>query len=78
MKVTLGELVSLRRGNSYKGSLAGESGFPLLGLGTISREGGFKGEKLRFYPEEFSDRIAVSAGDVYVSLKDMKIGRAHV
>jgi len=71
VKVTLGELVSLRRGNSYKGSLAGESGFPLLGLGTISREGGFKGEKLRFYPEEFSDRIAVSAGDVYVSLKDM-------
>ncbi|AVM64194.1 hypothetical protein HMPREF3086_06125 [Dietzia sp. HMSC21D01] len=71
MRVTLGELVSLRRGNSYRGSLVGESGYPLLGLGTIAREGGFKGGKLRFYPEEFADRIAVSAGDVYVSLKDM-------
>ncbi|WP_163375224.1 restriction endonuclease subunit S [Dietzia sp. Alg238-R159] len=71
MKTALKELVTLRRGNSYQGALVGEVGAPLLGLGTIAREGGFKGDKLRHYPEEFADRIAVSAGDVYVSLKDM-------
>lgn len=71
MKTALRELVTLRRGNSYQGALVGEVGAPLLGLGTIAREGGFKGSKLRHYPEEFSDRIAVKAGDVYVALKDM-------
>lgn len=71
MKTALKELVTLRRGNSYQGALVGEVGAPLLGLGTIARGGGFKGDKLRHYPEEFADRIAVAAGDVYVSLKDM-------
>lgn len=69
--VPLGDLVTLRRGASYKSNLIGPDGIALLGLGTIHKHGGFKGDKLRFYGGDAPDRMVVRAGDVYVSLKDM-------
>lgn len=61
----------LQRGQSYKSSLVGQPGPYLIGLGTIQRNGGFRADKLRTYGGESPASILLSAGDLYVSLKDM-------
>lgn len=43
----------------------------LLGLGTIQRNGGFRGDALRTYGGPTSEKIRLRAGDLYVSLKDV-------
>src|SRR5690606_30833055 len=45
----LGELVELTRGTTYKSSLKGLPGPVLLGLASIQRNGGFRGDKLQTY-----------------------------
>jgi type I restriction enzyme S subunit len=67
----LGSFVRLRRGQSYQSALLDQPGPILLGLGTIERNGGFRGEKLRTYGGESPERIQVHGGAFYVSLKDM-------
>ncbi|RFA15331.1 hypothetical protein B7R21_04770 [Subtercola boreus] len=67
----LGQFVSLQRGQSYHSALLGLPGPMLLGLGTIERNGGFKGSKLKTYGGETSDKILLTPGDLYVSLKDV-------
>lgn len=67
----LGEFITLRRGASYKGSLVGDNGVPLLGLGTIAKHGGFKASGVRKYNGDSPARMLVRSGDLYVSLKDM-------
>ena len=57
MGCKLHELVSLVRGNTYKSKLLGNNGPALLGLGTITRNGGFNNSKLRYYPGETSEKI---------------------
>lgn len=49
----------------------GKPGPALLGLGTINRNGGFRGENLRTYGGETPERILLRPGDLYVSLKDV-------
>lgn len=71
MGCKLHELVSLVRGNTYKSKLLGNNGPALLGLGTITRNGGFNNSKLRYYPGETSEKILMHPGDLYVSLKDI-------
>jgi type I restriction enzyme S subunit len=39
---TVGHYVTLKRGTTYKGSLVGEPGPALLGLGSIEPGGGFR------------------------------------
>ncbi len=67
----LGEFVQLQRGNTYKSSLLGLPGPKLLGLGSIQRNGGFKGDNLKTYGGETDPRIMLLPGDIYVSLKDV-------
>ncbi|NMM97836.1 restriction endonuclease subunit S [Bifidobacterium olomucense] len=71
MGCELSELISLVRGNTYKSKLLGDDGPALLGLGTIARNGGFNGSKLRHYPGETSEKILMHPNDLYVSLKDI-------
>ena len=68
---TLGDYVTLQRGNTYKGALLGQPGPVLLGLGAIERDGGFKDSKLKTYGGSSDPRMLLSPGDVFVSLKDV-------
>ena len=68
---TIGDFVTLQRGNTYKSSLLGQPGPYLLGLGSIARDGGFRGDKLKTYGGQSDERMLVSPGDLYVSLKDV-------
>lgn len=64
-------VLGLQRGKSYKSSLFGQAGPILLGLGTIQRNGGFRGDDLRAYGGDSPENILLTPGDLYVSLKDM-------
>ena len=67
----IGEYVSLQRGTTYKGMLLDQPGPWLIGLGSIARNGGFKGQKLRTYGGPSAEKILLKPGDIYVSLKDI-------
>jgi len=69
--LTLGELISLVRGNTYKSVLLGQPGPVLLGLASIQRNGGFRDDSLKTYGGESADKLLLRAGDLYVSLKDV-------
>ena len=67
----LGKYVTLQRGNTYKSALLGRPGPVLLGLGSIARNGGFKGDNLKTYGGASDEKIILRPGDIYVSLKDV-------
>lgn len=67
----LGEVVSLVRGTTYKSALLGQAGPVLLGLASIQRNGGFRGDSLRTYGGESKPKILLGPGDLFVSLKDV-------
>lgn len=67
----LGGLVSLVRGTTYKSALLGLPGPVLLGLASIQREGGFRGDSLKTYGGESAEKLLLRPGDLYVSLKDV-------
>ena len=70
-EITLGNLVTLRRGTTYKGVLVGLPGPVLLGLSSIQRDGGFRQDSFKTYGGESPDNITLGPGDLYVSLKDV-------
>lgn len=67
----LGDFFTLQRGNTYKSALLGQPGPVLLGLGSIARNGGFKGDNLKTYGGLSDPRMLLAPGDIYVSLKDV-------
>jgi type I restriction enzyme, S subunit len=67
----VGDYVTLQRGNTYKSALLGRPGPVLLGLGSIARNGGFKGDNLKTYGGSSEEKIILRPGDIYVSLKDV-------
>ena len=69
--VPLGDLVTLQRGKTYKSALKGMPGPYLLGLGSIQRNGGFKGDSLTTYGGDSPDNLLLKPGDLYASLKDV-------
>lgn len=69
--MTLADVVSLQRGTTYKSSLLNLPGPVLLGLASIERDGGFRGDSLRTYGGDSPDKLILRPGDVYVSLKDV-------
>jgi type I restriction enzyme S subunit len=68
---TIGEIVDLQRGTTYKSALLGLPGPVLLGLGTIQCDGGFRGEKLKTYGGVSPEKLILNPGSLYVSLKDV-------
>lgn len=68
---SLGELVTLIRGNTYKSALLGQPGPVLLGLASIQRDGGFRGDSLKTYGGESAEKLLLRPGELYVSLKDV-------
>lgn len=68
---TLGQLIDLQRGNTYKSALLDQAGPVLLGLASIQRNGGFRTDALRTYGGDSDPRILLQPGDLYVSLKDV-------
>jgi type I restriction enzyme S subunit len=68
---TLGEVVNLVRGTTYKSALLGQPGPVLLGLASIQRNGGFRDDSLKTYGGESAQKLLLSPGDLYVSLKDV-------
>lgn len=68
---TLGDVVSLVRGTTYKSVLLGQPGPVLLGLASIQRNGGFRSDSLRTYGGESKERLLLRPGDLFVSLKDV-------
>lgn len=67
----LGDLVSLVRGNTYRSALLGSPGPVLLGLASIQRDGGFRGDSLKTYGGDSAEKLLLRPGDLYVSLKDV-------
>lgn len=67
----LGDLVNLVRGNTYKSALLGSPGPVLLGLASIQRDGGFRGDSLKTYGGDSAEKLLLRPGDLYVSLKDV-------
>lgn len=68
---TLGEVVSLVRGTTYKSALLKQPGPVLLGLASIQRNGGFRDDSLKTYGGESKPSQLLVPGDLYVSLKDV-------
>lgn len=68
---TVGDVVALQRGTTYKSSLLGQPGPVLLGLATIERDGGFRDGNLVTYGGDSPDKLLLRPGDLYVSLKDV-------
>ena len=66
---TVGDYVSLQRGNTYSGKLVGEPGPALLGLGSIEPGGGFRPDKYKTFGGECPAKLMLLPGDVYVALK---------
>jgi type I restriction enzyme S subunit len=71
MPAILGEYFELQRGATYKSAMLGQAGPVLLGLGSIARNGGFKGDNLKTYGGPCDPRHLLTPGDIYVSLKDV-------
>lgn len=67
----LGDYFTLQRGTTYESKLLGLPGPYLLGLGTIQRNGGFRGDSLKTYGGGSPEKLLVLPGDLYVSLKDV-------
>lgn len=71
MASVLGDFFELQRGTTYKSALLGQPGPVLLGLGSIARNGGFKGDNLKTYGGPCDPRHLLTPGEIYVSLKDV-------
>lgn len=71
MVPVLGDYFELQRGTTYKSALLGQPGPVLLGLGSIARNGGFKGDNLKTYGGPCDPRHLLTPGEIYVSLKDV-------
>lgn len=69
--LTLGDVVKLQRGTTYKSALLGQPGPVLLGLASIQRNGGFRDDNLKTYGGDSPERLTLRPGDIYVSLKDV-------
>ena len=69
--LTLGDVVTLQRGTTYKSALLGQPGPVLLGLASIKRNGGFRDDNLKTYGGESPAKLLLRPGDVFVSLKDV-------
>lgn len=68
---TIGEVVSLVRGTTYKSTLLEQPGPVLLGLASIQRNGGFRDDSLKTYGGESKPHQLLVPGDLFVSLKDV-------
>ncbi|MDN7676647.1 restriction endonuclease subunit S [Burkholderia oklahomensis] len=68
---TIGEVISLVRGTTYKSALLGQPGPVLLGLASIQRNGGFRDDSLKTYGGESKRNQLLKPGDLFVSLKDV-------
>ena len=66
---TVGDYVTLVRGTTYQGSLVGEPGPALLGLGSIEPGGGFRNGQYKTYGGACPARLTLYPGDLYVALK---------
>jgi type I restriction enzyme S subunit len=66
---TVGDYVTLQRGNTYSGKLVGEPGPALLGLGSIEPGGGFRHGKYKSFGGDCPQKIMLRPGDLYVALK---------
>ena len=69
--MTIGDVVTLQRGTTYKSALLGQPGPVLLGLGSIQRNGGFRDDNLKTYGGDSPEKLTLRPGDIYVSLKDV-------
>lgn len=66
---TVGDYATLHRGITYSGTLVGESGPPLLGLGSIEPGGGFRSSSYKTFGGECPRNLMVEPGGIYVALK---------
>jgi type I restriction enzyme S subunit len=69
--VSLGDLVRIKRGTTYKSALLGQPGPVLLGLASISRNGGFRSDSLKTYGGDSPPQLLVKPGEIFASLKDV-------
>ncbi|MCY3507178.1 MAG: restriction endonuclease subunit S [Chloroflexi bacterium] len=64
---TLGDLVEVERGLSYKGSGLSPDGMPLYNLNSIYEGGGYKPEGIKHYAGDYKARHLVRPGEVVVA-----------
>lgn len=70
-EMTLGDLLAVKKGQTYEAGLTGENGPYLLGMGIFSPDGGFRPHKLRRYAGPVRIEAQAKPGAVVVATTDM-------
>ena len=72
-KQSLGNLIELDRGISYRGDLLGEkgTGMPMHNLGSIDINGSYKFEGIKYYTGEVKEKQKLNAGDLLIINTDI-------
>jgi type I restriction enzyme S subunit len=70
---TLGDVVRIHRGRSYKGEdlCDADDGVPFVNLKCMNRDGGFRRDGLKGYRGDFKPEHQVRPGDIVVAVTDM-------
>jgi type I restriction enzyme S subunit len=69
--LSLGELITLDKGLSYKGAFLAEQGLPMVNLGCFGGKGRFVGEAVKHYSGEFKQRHVAAPGDIVIANTDI-------
>lgn len=69
--IEVGDVVTLAKGLSYKGSGLVEDGLPMFNLANFTREGWANLEGLKFYAGDFKEKHVVGARDLLVANTDL-------
>jgi type I restriction enzyme S subunit len=68
---TLGDLVSLEKGLSYKGAHLAAAGTPMINLGSFGGRGRLKPDNTKYYSGDYRPKHLVAAGDLVVANTDI-------
>jgi len=69
--VTLGDIVEVTKGISYKGAGLNQPGPAIVGLGEFQPGGGIKLESIRTYGGQYKERHVAQPGDLLIALTDV-------
>lgn len=70
-RMSLGSILRIEKGLSYKGEGLRGGGLPMVNLKNILREGGFRRDAVKSYSGEFKSRHTVKPGDIVIANTDL-------
>ena len=73
--ISLGEMLKIERGLSYKGKYLADKGVPMINLGNIMPNGIFRFEKNKYYSGEYKEKVTIKPGEIVIANTDMTQNR---